>query len=860
MTSSQTSPNRLSPRRGSSNSGDILGGVAHLGSDNTPRLLGRLLGQVRPKHRFARGFARVATLGGLGLSLAFTAAPAPAQGAPALPGLSALPAQALLAQASSRRDDSLIDPTEEVSVIADELDRFSRRFDTIQSDYAGGTSRSLSINAKKRYDEAVYSYLIEDYGRAALLFYTLLDRTDRQSFGEYPEAEWYLAESLFLNENYHTALEYFTRIVQFGGAHPFYQQAVVRMVETYGRTGNVAKFEAYYQRYMSAAGGGIPSNDRIDYALAKVLFLRGGYDRALPIFRQLAEGQGAQAPLAEYFIAATHVVRGELDSAVSVFETLLTRSINTPEQREVEDLAYLGLGRIYLERGDFQAAIESYQNISRYSPHFSDALYEMSSTYYRMDNVEKALQNIDILLLTNPDSVDAPELKLKRGLLLQEMEEYDSALDTYERLINEYTDIKEELDTLMSDKRDMLRYFNELVGTDLTRIESTLMVPAQAVRFAADDPAMDRALEVTRVLREEEDDLLEAAGLIRDIENVLNVPNPRDVVLEVKRVRGELRQLRDALLIAGERLVSAELIYIKKHIPASQARRLDSVDVLEEQMPELARQLPELERDRTELIQVYEAQVDEVERNVYKLERMVDDLIAQAASVEKYLSYTREDSGIDPDTEQSTRLRLGQEREELEAALSEIGGLLRQLKSMRLQEEIEGQAISAEEIFRRESAARVDRMKSALVPLRSSISRQDSAAFFEEVDASYAQVRSMTKQVEAFFKTLDAVEAQEIARIRSELVEEKARLSEYAGLVETYDAQAKDISEQIAYASFSGIQRYFSDLILNANVGIIDVFWEQKESKTEEMEQLSIDRSDGTDLLQEKFSALQANQ
>lgn len=791
---------------------------------------------------------------GLGVVLALSVCGAPWGAAAAEDSLR-------VAQASGgRRTEPSVDPVTEVEQLAQELQRLSGRFNTLRSQYETSGDRAAGIDLKKRYDEAVYSYLVEDYARAALLYYTLVDRASRETFSDYADAEWYLAESLFLDGNYHPALDYYTRIVQFGQDHPFYVSAVARMVETYGVTNDTEKFEAYYQTYMGQSGRGIPSTPKIDYAFGKSLYLRGEYDRALPILGLLAAGDSTYAPLCEYLIAATSVAKGDLDKAIATFDRLLQRSINTPEQREVEDLAYLGLGRIYLEKGDYEKAIESYRNISRYSSHFPIALYEMSSTYYRMGDTQQALRTLDILLLTSPDSVDAPDLKLRRGLLLQEMKSYTEALDTYERLIAEYTGIKDEFDGLMRDQANVLRYFNELVGTDLSRIDSSLMIPAQAVRFVKEDKQMARALAVARVLREEQSDLIESDRLIQEIEAVLNSSEPRDLVLHIKRVRAEVRRLRDALLIGSERLVTAEYRYIAEHLPASERARLASVETLAAQLPQLSQQLPELERDRIELAEVYEAQIDEVERNTFKLERLVEDLIAQAASIEKYLSYTREQEGLDPDTEQSTRLRLGQERSELEAALTEIDQLLKALSAMKPQDQIERESLAETEKYRISAVARIDKMRQGLKPLRAYVDRPEAARFFASVDESYAVMLRLSAEMEAFFVRLDELEVQEIARIRRELTEEKARVSDYALQVQRYEGEARDVSEKIALASFSAIQAHFSGLILSANVGIIDVYWEKKEAQSEEIDALQEERKAGIQLLQEKFAALRANE
>ena len=757
-----------------------------------------------------------------------------------------------------RAVDTNEDPADRVNSISDEVDRISKRFNSIQESYRGTGGLGLTYDLKKRYDEALYLYLIEDYERGALLFFTIVDRASPSTFSQYSEAEWYLAESLFLAENYFPALEFYTRIVQTGASHPFYESAVVRMIETFSATGDRTRFEAYYQTYMSA-GKSIASTEKIDYALGKNFFQRRDYDRTITMLAPIAAGEGTYAPLAEYIVAACYVSKKDMDKAIETFQKLLERSINTPEQRDVEELAWLALGRIYQEKGEYDKALDAYRSISRYSDRFTESLYEMAQTYYNKGDVDQAIRTIDILLLTSPDSIDAPSLKLKRGHMLQKRLNYTEALDTYERLIAEYSSIKDELDVLMKERTNVLQYFEQLVSSDLSRIDSDMLIPQLAIRYATEDKQMARALEVSRALRKEESDLIEADRLIQDIEQAINGREPHDVVLSLKRLRVELRQIQDKLMIAQEQLVASEYRYLERNLSGVERRRLDETGITLDGLPQLARELPEMERDKSELIEVYEDQVQEVDRNLYKLEELVEDQLAQAAAIEKYLGYTRAEQGIDPDTEQSTRQRLTQERQELEGALKELEQIRRDLLTIQVRDTLLAEGTSREDSTRSDAQKRLASYRDQLRPLRTSVGGKDAEDFFADVDKTQASISQMLNDMQAFFKTVDELEVQELARINRELLAEKSRLSQYAQQVTEYSDEARVVSEEIAYQSFSQIQKEFSNLILNANVGIINVYWEQKETKDREIEELQTERSEGIRLLQEQFSSLKAN-
>lgn len=746
-------------------------------------------------------------------------------------------------------------PVVEIETLGAEVQRLEDRFGKLQRDYGNPEQIFPLHEVRSQYEEATYLYLVEDYEEASLKFYAVLEKSTRASFPEYEDAEYYLAESLSLGRNYYPALEYFIRIVEYGPAHRYYDLSVVNMVELYAKTGNFEKFERYYASYIERNKGLQPTN-AILYALAKTSFAQQNYDRAKELFSLLVQGEGNYPHLSRYFLGTICVAGKDYDGAIVEFNELLKLSVNTPEQREVEELAYMALGRIYIEQGKFEDAQEAYQNISRDSRHFSDALYEESWCYIKQENYEQAIRTIDILLLTFPDAIEGPNLKRIRGVLQQKRRAYEDALDTYQKLVAEYTGIKEELDRIMREQKDILTYFNELVSIDLSRIEAAFLVPALAVRFATADKDMSRVLKVARDLKIQQRELEVSFRQLTDIEGEVYSNAPRNLLVGMRKVRGSLGTLQTLILLAKEQVVRTEQTYLLSLPDQAIKARVEALKREQDAFGTIAKQLPEMQRDMTEMVEVHEDQVQEVQKNVFRLQKLVEDLLAEAAAVEKYITYSRETGAITPDVEQKTRFDLASERDQLDGDLKEIEAALRDLRDFDVRRMIRQNYGEDEENFRKQAEALLAQSRSRLVELRGPA--KADPGFGAKADDAYNRLEALGRNISTFAVELDAIELKQVENVKKSLEREKEELNASGTLAQSYNDETNALAEQIARRSFSSIHRQFTDLILQADFGVTDVYWELKEEKTREIDQNQTQRSAEINALQKKFSGLQA--
>lgn len=132
----------------------------------------------------------------------------------------------------------------------------------------------------------------------------------------YPEAEYMIGESLFMEKNYADSIEWFNSLIERPASNDFREKSLLK------------KGQAYY-------------------------FL-GDYEKSYQILSSLTESQnmGKIVMPARYYIAATYLAKGRDDEALEAFNGL------TEEFKEGEYVlfSYMNMGDIYLKKNDYKNA------------------------------------------------------------------------------------------------------------------------------------------------------------------------------------------------------------------------------------------------------------------------------------------------------------------------------------------------------------------------------------------------------------------------------------------------------------------------------------------------------------------------
>jgi len=770
----------------------------------------------------------------------------------------------------------------ELSLVESEIVGLERRIGELRSDVSGGALTRSPRIITERFNEARYGYLVEDYERCALIFHSLLENDDLRADARKAEAQWYLAECLYLDGNLPSAQERFQLIVDLGGAHPFYGESLLKLIELYGRTGDSLKFNEYYTKFVASSQAASPTALRIRYEMGKTLFQQGKLQSAQGIFAGFPRGS-TYTPQANYFSAviltregAEAVEAGEpliadqkFKEAIRVFRTVLTLPTSTPEHREVVDLTHLAIARLAYEQGEIAAAIPEYTAVREDSKYYADALYELvwanieeaaqldgdlpagsPPSPQRRAQYAEALRAIEIFNLAFPGDAREGALRLLAGHVRVRMERFDQAVTKYEDAAGHFAALKGQLAEIVSSGADPMLYFNQLVDTERYSTEADLMVPEEARRRAQTDPKVAQAVGISGDLYDQQSDIDRADSLLDLLEEALVTNRGVDLIQTYRIHRQQLASAEAAVFMLRNRLIEVESSWLRSSLSGTALANLDRAQQGRDSGETPAERLSRKRRELEERRDAFHMQADAIGTRAYHVQQEVEDQRSRLAAIEQYLIDARKEGKRSREEELALRADVDKARGELRGIEDELARL-----DIRLEPRVlTGRLVLSEDdlAMRDDTATALTSTESELAALRRSAS--GGSDVFQRIDSARTRLAGLQQRAAEARKLLDRAETKEVADVRREVEFQRNMVDELMADSSSIDGSNRAVSGRIGRQAFVDVADYYEDMLTRADMGVIDVFWYRKESTSQSKKEMAREKNRRLRALQEAYS------
>ena len=729
-------------------------------------------------------------------------------------------------------------PVRAAPAAADQLTRLDgqvveleQRLVRLESNYTQRRGLIGAEEAQTRYREAVFAYLIGQYDRAADAFFALVESEALSDTSLVADSEWYLGECLFEMANYATSVEAFEDIVRAGPTHPFFADAVRRQLEIYGITGDTERFYELYNRYIVT--GKVLATDVVKYTVAKSFYRQGENARATALLDEFTRGM--YFTRARYLLGTIRAVDGDLEGAISQFERVLEIEPTTEVDREIHDLGLLALGRLYYELGDYEKATAFYQQIDPLSVYFADKLYEQVWTFIKQERWSPARDQIDIFLVGFPDHRYSVQLKLIQAHLHMKDHAYDDARLIYESVVEEYSPIRDSIARIESERETAADYFNRIAMSQ--DFEETGVLPSYALEMLVSDELVGRSVSLQRELNRQDGELLVARGIIEEIESI--VMGGAESVGTFNRGRAQLRMVRDDGLRVQGALIELQLAELSSVLGEAE---IASARARWEAVRARAAALQDRESSGSDRVQVYDAQVREVQGLASRLAGVNKDLEAELKATRRVLSDN--EAGLSS-TEQ---LQVAAQLDALELELGVVGRELDRAQSPATRSRVMASLV------RRNGASEQDRawtsisdeydsIQERLTSLRSRDTSAEAREIFSRSDTLWSRVDALGARSDATMARLSEGERRELDMLKRRLAVETTQVSRSTSDLGETRRDSDVLAADVTRHGFEMLDASFADTILQADMGIVDVYWLRKTEVSDEITRLATERS-----------------
>ena len=673
--------------------------------------------------------------------------------------------------------------------------------------------------AVQRYEEGVYRHLIGDYGLAAESFFALVTTRALEGTDLEWDAQWLLAEALFELGNWLTAEERYVAMVDQEG-HPFRDDAVRRLLEIFSRNGDSESFYQYYDREIMA--GKVEPSARINFSLARSFHEQGDRVRARETFRSV-QGEPIWVAKAQYWLGAYAVEDGDLEGAAPYFDEVTRLETEGQVARDLVDLGHLALARLHYEKGELEEAVLRYDRVGVDSTYLADKLYELVWTAIRGEDWQLALQGIDDFLRAFPEHEYVAALRLTGGNLHMQLATtgapyqregaFEGALDAYGTIVEDYEPVRDRFGLLASSNSSGRDYFSQIVMLEGEEAGEAEGLPGYALAMMRADPELSRAIEVMRALEEQEADLALSEQMVRELTAYLENSS---TIASFVRLRSDWMDARYGVLMSQAGFLESEERWLLEGGASGKERVQDLTPTREAIEARIDSIMGRADAAREALL-AHERELEVVRAlvldGVYAVSghsREVDELRALLESA----------PSLDPEVRTILIDDLGFLRKDMAEVRETLDDLGVRLAGIGMPH-VADQASPAEIQTLIQDIAKLHERYTGL---RHSMVGP-SADRFDGVQNAMVLSHTQLDEVE---RSLSDIQSSELGRVRERFEYEAEQVAAERALMNVTYAKAGLVAGVLTRDGFERLEGFFANSVLNADVGMVDVYWARK--------------------------------
>ena len=749
-------------------------------------------------------------------------------------------------------DDEQPDP---VRVIENDTSNIKSDVSNIDTTLKAAVLRERRFPLDKRFVDAQIAYERGNLGVSSVLLTDLVTNPEFQKSRDYGQGLFMLGDCMFRTRNYMGARRYLDAIARSPNS-PYFQQSLQQLADIAVRLHRLDDVEVYARRL-----DGLPQDKRkseLSYQFGRAFFSAKAYARSEQFLRAVAPGD-KRWPATQFYLGAINVANKRLDAALSNFVDVASAATATDEARRPEqavlDYANVALGRLYLQAKKFELATKYYQAVDRNSVLYEEALYESAAAHVaaariKTDRVaaaaetKKALEALDILLLTVSDDGVAVQAAVLRGRINMIDKQYDQADAAYQDVVERFGAITQELNQFARDDKNLENFFNWLLNRASEEYTVARPVSERVAKYIEKDEDMQRVVSLFDDMASERADVKESDKLAKTIDAALREASRLDMFPELKDAWMRIAEDENRSVDVGRRVV--EMLRGLAYDGMSEEEKIKA-DALLEQRKKWQEAFVKVPPTKGAYVLRQTRVTNDFTRlsgDLSENRLLLEQLKLNAQGVAKMLNdRLYGDGGIvmAKDQENEIRARLNEVNDE-------VRRIFRELEDLNSNFEVASQAFGAgDKVSNDENIIRLRLLAAQRFEQDNYIAALQRAGQGADAIARLTTVRAEIDRLTGAMGDLLGVIAgranERVSGVIQVLGQEKLNIAEYQVTVRTYEDDSRAMARQVGYGLIRAAQGRLSDIVLEADLGRVDVAWMRKQEKADAIKSLQEERN-----------------
>jgi tetratricopeptide (TPR) repeat protein len=684
--------------------------------------------------------------------------------------------------------------------------------------------------AERRVVDAELLFTLKNYVEAATILLDVIERYPNSH--SYDDALVLLGESLYLNRDYTAARTYFETAVKKNTGSRKEQQALQRLVEIALRLDDFEKVEEYLTRLERIPPDQLEPS--VPYVRGKYLYVRGKPDDATAIFLNIPAANEYYLQ-SRYFVGTIQVAKGDLASAATTFDSILRVQPRNDTDKEVQDLARLAVGRLFYERNQFDKAAEAYGSIPRQSKHYAEAMDELTWNYIKAKDFLRASRSLELMLLQDPDSPKAPERQILRGNLQLRLANFFVASEAFTVTREQFEPIYKELQGTVARSQAEPTYFEALIGKGMDKLfDISVFIPTSAVKWIKSEPEVARMLALANEVGGLQRDIKDSEALLGRLERAVTSSGKVGIFPDLATNRTKTTEILNQIVDIRRRFVGTIRTLIAGSLSGQDKAALDQISVERASLEQQLQDLPlsaQAQRDRERNAKGALTNLDAM---ASQFNVQIQSMDAELVAIEQYFIRSKAEQKIRPE---DLKQPVGELRSSIDGMRAQLEKVRNDIVEATREFGAAGAAASSERVATVRLTDLMKREQDIYSRARVGLAGSDQ----RELDKVYSVLQradGVHGVLMAFDQRLDAAADRRLGDIRERLSHEKTELAVVMNKLGGVLSESQTVGGGLAQAMLGKVTERFYDLVVQSDVGLVDVSWGLKDQKSQTLSKL----------------------
>lgn len=726
------------------------------------------------------------------------------------------------------------------------------RVQLLRSQYVTVAEFRNQNDAVTKIADAQLRYRISDWDSASILLAQVVDEPRYSASAGLRDAKFMLADSLFHLRNFDLAKRHFNDLVASKDAN-YALKSARRLLEMAYIDGDYTDLDAMFSEFAREDMGGFGPD--ISYMRGKAQYGQGNYEAALASFAGV-KGGGILEHRAAYFAAVTRARLGQLEESRQAFEAIIQQlgKKKSEAERELLNLARLGRARIFYEQQQFGVAIEAYGEVDPNSPQYKASLYEQAWCFQREGRSREAILSLQRLQIYASNDPDLRYYLPEAGLLIGDFQlreaRYQEATASFARVIRSERPDVAGVDQILASQSDPAAFLKLLVS----EVDGRLELPAFAQPYFVQDKQLKQALNISNDLALAAANVADGELALAELDTGINSRSRVNIFPEMRDgwARGiELEMESLQLLISS---IEAERKALLDRLPAEALVELDQLRSDRANLEASYRAQPRSFAEMTQRQEVSVKQIRALSVELFAVKQDLEASLRETKELRETIADNQRLGRISPSLADRQRASLEESSADLNRRLDSVASIQRDIAARSVEVGVADDVSASERDLRLRFRNSLYREAQILAKFRSLESGQ--AALFAEADALRANVDASQVALDAYFSDIEKAVDAKVADLRVVLSEEQARMTALRATLDKLRGDGARLTGSVAQASFGRVRDRLNGIMMRANIGVLDVSWQQKEELTKEIGELVRRRQDALNIIDADFEEI----